>query len=165
MARSQLRVYYGPQNDVCAAVSQAKESADVVHVPLGEVLPLLADAVRNERTWLRDFEDDESITAGLRPEAPADRDSDKPATRLAKARDRPPFFRSRRAAVLAACASGGPYGPWHLGQIGACRWAAGEIGLRCPGEGSIIVKPNESRPASWPAGSKALLECLRGSLA
>ena len=28
-------------------------------VPLGEILPLLADAVRNERTWLRDFEDDQ----------------------------------------------------------------------------------------------------------
>lgn len=59
MARSQLRVYYGPQSEVCATVSQAKQSSDVVHVPLGEVLPLLADAVRNERTWLRDFEDDQ----------------------------------------------------------------------------------------------------------
>jgi hypothetical protein len=52
-------VYYGPQSDACATVSQAKQSADVVNVPLGEVLPLLADAVRNERTWLRDFEDDQ----------------------------------------------------------------------------------------------------------
>jgi hypothetical protein len=40
-------------------VGQAKQSGDVVNVPLGEVLPLLADAVRNERTWLRDFEDDQ----------------------------------------------------------------------------------------------------------
>ncbi len=59
MARSQLRVYYGPQSDVCAAVSQTTENKDAVTVPLGEVLPLLADAVRNERTWLRDFEDDQ----------------------------------------------------------------------------------------------------------
>jgi len=61
MARSQLRVYYGPQSDVCAAVSENKEAEDVITVSLGEVLPLLADAVRNERTWLRDFQDD-SIT-------------------------------------------------------------------------------------------------------
>jgi len=59
MARSQLRVYYGPQGDACAAVSSAKESKDQVTVSLGEILPLLADAVRNERTWLRDFEQDE----------------------------------------------------------------------------------------------------------
>ena len=59
MSRSQLRVYYGPQSDACATISEAKESKDVVTVSLGEVLPLLADAVRNERTWLRDFEDDE----------------------------------------------------------------------------------------------------------
>jgi hypothetical protein len=30
-----------------------------VQLRLGEILPLLADAVRSERTWLRDFEDDE----------------------------------------------------------------------------------------------------------
>jgi len=59
MARSQLRVYYGPQGDACAAVTAAKQSKDEVTVALGEVLPLLADAVRNERTWLRDFEDDQ----------------------------------------------------------------------------------------------------------
>ena len=59
MARSQLRVYYGPQSDACAAVSTSKNSKEEVQVSLGEILPLLADAVRNERTWLRDFEDDE----------------------------------------------------------------------------------------------------------
>jgi len=32
-----------------------------VNVPLGEVLPLLADAVQSRRTWVKDFED-ESIT-------------------------------------------------------------------------------------------------------
>jgi hypothetical protein len=52
-------VYYGPQSDACAAISDAKEAKDTVNVPLGEILPLLADAVRNERTWLRDFEDDQ----------------------------------------------------------------------------------------------------------
>ncbi len=59
MARSQLRVYYGPQSDFQAAVTTSKDNQDQVTVPLGEILPLLADAVRNERTWLRDFEEDE----------------------------------------------------------------------------------------------------------
>ena len=35
-------------------------------VELGEVLPLLADAVASHRTWLSDFEDDEiTISADL----------------------------------------------------------------------------------------------------
>ena len=59
MARSQLRVYYGPQTDAFATIRDAKTEKDSVTVPLGEILPLLADAVRNERTWLGDFEDDE----------------------------------------------------------------------------------------------------------
>lgn len=58
MARSQLRVYYGPQSDVCAAVTETKECKDTVTVSLSEILPLLADAVRNQRTWLTDFDDD-----------------------------------------------------------------------------------------------------------
>ena len=57
MARSQLRVYYGPQTDACAQV--AATTKETVSVPLGEIFPLLADAVRSERTWLADFEDDE----------------------------------------------------------------------------------------------------------
>ena len=59
MARSQLRVYYGPQTDACGQITETKQSKDSVTVPLGEIIPLLADAVRSERTWLRDFEDDE----------------------------------------------------------------------------------------------------------
>jgi hypothetical protein len=51
-------VYYGPQSDACATVSEARKSKDAVTVTLAEVLPLLADAVRNERTWLGDFEND-----------------------------------------------------------------------------------------------------------
>jgi len=55
-----LRVYHGPQEDSASVnVTQAKEARQTVSVPLVEVLPLLADAVRSERTWLRDFEDDE----------------------------------------------------------------------------------------------------------
>ncbi len=59
MARNHLRVYYGPQSEFSTAVVEAKQAKDTVSVPLGEILPLLADAVRNERTWLRDFEDDQ----------------------------------------------------------------------------------------------------------
>ena len=36
-----------------------KPSQDQVTVPLGEVFSWLVDALRNGRTWLSDFEDDE----------------------------------------------------------------------------------------------------------
>jgi hypothetical protein len=37
-----------------------------ITVPLGEILPLLADAVASRRTWLSDFEDDQiTISADL----------------------------------------------------------------------------------------------------
>lgn len=59
MARSQLRIYYGPQTETGAELAEINEPRDTVAVPLGEIFPLLADAVRSERTWLRDFENDE----------------------------------------------------------------------------------------------------------
>jgi hypothetical protein len=59
MARTQLRVYYGPQNEAGASATETPCRRDMVTVPLGEIFPLLADAVRSERTWLRDFSDDE----------------------------------------------------------------------------------------------------------
>ncbi|HTU25640.1 MAG TPA: hypothetical protein VMF30_09600 [Pirellulales bacterium] len=59
MARAQLRVYYGPQVEATTSIPATTHHKDVVTVPLGEIFPLLADAVRSERTWLRDFEDDE----------------------------------------------------------------------------------------------------------
>lgn len=58
MARSQLRVYYGPEH-ASAAHRKAQVAESSVRVPLGEIFPLLADAVENRRTWLRDFKDDE----------------------------------------------------------------------------------------------------------
>ncbi len=61
MPRCHLRVYYGPESP--AAEQTACER---VTLPLKEVFPLLADAVRSERTWLADFEDDEiTISADL----------------------------------------------------------------------------------------------------
>ena len=37
----------------------ADQPQDRITVPLGDIFPLLSEAVRSERTWLRDFEDDE----------------------------------------------------------------------------------------------------------
>ena len=57
MVPSQLRVYYGPQEDIQPEAFE--ESTSTVSLPLGEILPLLADAVESDRTWLRDFDNDE----------------------------------------------------------------------------------------------------------
>ena len=60
MTPNHLRVYYGPHEDASAVDAQeTQRKRQTCTVPLMDVLPLLADAVRSERTWLRDFEDDE----------------------------------------------------------------------------------------------------------
>lgn len=64
MLRPQLRVYYGPQEDEQLEQSPHSGVTSVVNVPLREVLPLLVDAVRSKRTWLKDFENEE-ITLSL----------------------------------------------------------------------------------------------------
>jgi hypothetical protein len=65
MARSRLRVYYGPER-VALKSAESRVAQQNVSLPLGEILPLLADAVNSQRTWLRDFEDDQiSISADL----------------------------------------------------------------------------------------------------
>jgi hypothetical protein len=53
-----LRVYYGPpeEADKDNAVDTQRHT---VTVPLIEVMPLLNDALQSQRTWLRDFADDE----------------------------------------------------------------------------------------------------------
>jgi hypothetical protein len=38
---------------------ESAERKETVDVSLGEIFPLLADAVNSQRTWLRDFEDDQ----------------------------------------------------------------------------------------------------------
>ena len=60
MNTAYLRVYHGPK-DEAAAVSkqQSQNHRENVTVPLMDVLPLMADAFGSQRTWLRDFEDDE----------------------------------------------------------------------------------------------------------
>jgi hypothetical protein len=65
MARSNLRIYRGPETKP-AVRTASKTSNPTVTVNVGEVLPLLADAVASQRTWLGDFEDDEiTISADL----------------------------------------------------------------------------------------------------
>ena len=60
MSPNHLRVYYGPQEEPANLnVSESQANREAVTVPLMDVLPLLADAVQSERTWLRDFADDE----------------------------------------------------------------------------------------------------------
>jgi hypothetical protein len=38
---------------------EPKAAPATVSVPLGEILPMLADAVQSDRTWLRDFRHEE----------------------------------------------------------------------------------------------------------
>jgi hypothetical protein len=53
-----LRVYHGPQEET-EKVGVTETRRDTVTVPLMDVLPLLADAMQSQRTWVRDFSDDE----------------------------------------------------------------------------------------------------------
>ncbi|MGO8689995.1 MAG: hypothetical protein ACLQLG_10195 [Thermoguttaceae bacterium] len=60
MSPNHLRVYYGPQEEAATLSATPDQAArDTATVPLMDVLPLLSDAVQSERTWLRDFADDE----------------------------------------------------------------------------------------------------------
>jgi hypothetical protein len=66
MARSNLRIYRGPAENEAPVLTASKKAPATVTVDLGEVLPLLADAVASRRTWLGDFEDDQiTISADL----------------------------------------------------------------------------------------------------
>ncbi|MEM6799322.1 MAG: hypothetical protein AAF589_07385 [Planctomycetota bacterium] len=55
MAQSRLKIFRGPEKE---AIGPATDEHQVT-VTVGEVLPLLADALANERTWLGDFEDED----------------------------------------------------------------------------------------------------------
>jgi hypothetical protein len=60
MRSNHLRVYHGPQDDsATVSLADCRDGREKLTVPLMEVLPLLADAVQSDRTWLRDFADDE----------------------------------------------------------------------------------------------------------
>jgi hypothetical protein len=66
-AGRRFKVYYGPESETATgAALEHRARGQTVTVPLGEVLPLLADAVTSRRTWLRDFSHDEiTISADL----------------------------------------------------------------------------------------------------
>lgn len=59
MAQPQLRIYFGPDDESASLATAQASHRDSVTVPLGEVFEWLVDAIKNGRTWLRDFEDDE----------------------------------------------------------------------------------------------------------
>ena len=64
----QLKIYRGPEEDQADRAPAARMSADnqSVTAPAGVVLPLLADAILSQRTWLSDFEEDDvTISADL----------------------------------------------------------------------------------------------------
>ena len=60
MPASYLKIYRGPEEEAAAAtLEKTATGASGVTATLGEILPLLADAVNSRRTWLSDFENDE----------------------------------------------------------------------------------------------------------
>ncbi len=65
MADRRLRVYYGP-DDLGDLPQSVADEPETVTVPFGDVISSLADAIQNNRMWLRDFENDEvTIPADL----------------------------------------------------------------------------------------------------
>ena len=58
MAASRLRVYYGP-DELAGDTTATLPLRNTVSLPLGEVLPLLMDAVKAKRQWVGDFFDDD----------------------------------------------------------------------------------------------------------
>ncbi|MCG8449987.1 MAG: hypothetical protein MI725_10470 [Pirellulales bacterium] len=54
MTNSHLKLYCGPEETDTYATLE-----DKVTVSVGEVLPLIADAVNKQRTWLGDFEQED----------------------------------------------------------------------------------------------------------
>ena len=61
-----LRIYRGPQEKSTPTLSVDPPGHPKITVNVSDVLPLLADAVASQRTWLDDFADDEiTISADL----------------------------------------------------------------------------------------------------
>lgn len=55
MQHTHLKIYRGPAE----VPAPTETDEDVVTVAVGEALPLIADAIASERTWLTDFENDD----------------------------------------------------------------------------------------------------------
>lgn len=62
MTHPRLRVYFGPQ-DTCQDNGGSEVATlpmrETVTLPLGEVLPILVDAIGQRRSWVEDFHDDD----------------------------------------------------------------------------------------------------------
>lgn len=66
MAIRKLRVYTGPDLEHSSVAVLPRATPATVRVTLGDILPVLADAVASNRTWLGDFAADEiEISADL----------------------------------------------------------------------------------------------------
>lgn len=66
MRASTLKIYRGPEQADSPATAQMSEDNRSVTAPAGQLLPLLADAMLSQRTWLKDFADDEvTVSADL----------------------------------------------------------------------------------------------------
>jgi hypothetical protein len=59
MAMRRLRVYTEPDSETVGCATLPEPNQTGVRVSLAEVLPLLADAVASDRTWLKDFADED----------------------------------------------------------------------------------------------------------
>lgn len=60
MPHCHLRVYHGPEEAASTTwIDPPPAGRRCVTLPVGDVLPLLADAIDSRRTWLSDFEDDQ----------------------------------------------------------------------------------------------------------
>ena len=57
MITNHLKVYHGPQTQTPDIDSGHADSK--ISVPLGQIFPLLAEAVQSNRAWLQDFSDDD----------------------------------------------------------------------------------------------------------
>jgi hypothetical protein len=58
MARTNLRIYRGPADDAAPSCSASTTGKATMTTSVGDILPLLAEAVASDRTWLADFADD-----------------------------------------------------------------------------------------------------------
>lgn len=60
MARdSQLRVYYGPEDDRSVPLSKVTEDETSVRISLHELTETILDAMQNERAWPDDFREEQ----------------------------------------------------------------------------------------------------------
>ena len=66
MSATHLKLYRGPEQMAAPRLERDGAGRPCVSIALSEVLPLLADAVNSQRTWLADFDEDEiTISADL----------------------------------------------------------------------------------------------------